>query len=91
MTSQMDTVSPAFKNENSIQKMENPKITVQSIHKFKSGIIWNIWIMHVRLSWLMMPIIITGEVPGHSSSSVLTTAPKDKDIFSKTFSFILWP
>lgn len=33
----MDTVSPAFKNENSIQKMENPKITVQSIHILSSS------------------------------------------------------
>lgn len=37
MTSQMDTVSPAFKNENSIQKIMNPKITVQSIHILSSS------------------------------------------------------
>lgn len=32
----------------------------------------------------MLLIMITGEVPGHSTSYVLTTGSKDKDVFSKT-------
>lgn len=33
----MDTVYPAFKNVNNIQKIVNPEITVQSIHILSSS------------------------------------------------------